>query len=144
MSRGDVRSGDVRARKPARIRSAGHRALVKLPACGACFARGAAGYLRITTTTPIGEMPMADKADQALKLAQKVEKDLKALEKRLIDLHNEQDKKFTEAHNKQEKKFTDAHNEQDKRYTELHNQQAKEINDVVAWAKKTFDTKGWF
>jgi hypothetical protein len=42
--------------------------------------RGAVGYLPIATTTPTGKKPMADKANQALKLAQKVEKDLKRLE----------------------------------------------------------------
>ena len=83
---------------------------------------------------------MADKADQALKLAQKLEKDLKALE----DFVKKVDKNLREAIDERAKKMTDLHNEQDKRYTELHNQQAKEISAVVAWAQKTFDTKGWF
>jgi hypothetical protein len=98
---------------------------------------------------------MADKADQALKLAQKVEKDLKALEKHLMDqinkgfkeltdLHNAQEKRFTELHNEQDKRHTELHNEQDKHFIELHNEQAEKINEVVAWAQKTFDTKGWF
>jgi hypothetical protein len=113
--------------------------------------RGAAGYLPIPTTTPTGEKPMADKADQALKLAQKVEKDLKTVEKSLVDQINDGFKKLTEAVNEHAKKFTDLHNEQnktihelDKKHSDLHNQQAKEINSVVAWAQKTFDTKGWF
>jgi hypothetical protein len=92
--------------------------------------------LFLTTTTPTGGQPMADKADQALKLAQKLEKDLKAVTDKV--------KELIDAVNEQGKKFTNLHNEQDKRYTELHNQQAKEINAVVAWAQKTFDTKGWF
>jgi hypothetical protein len=32
----------------------------------------------------------------------------------------------------------------EKKFTDAHNQQAKEIDGVVAWAKQTFDTKGWF
>jgi hypothetical protein len=90
---------------------------------------------------------MADKADQALKLAQKVEKDLKALkehlnkvEKNLIDAINERAQKMTDLHNDQNKRL----NEMDKKYTDAHNTQAKEIDGVVAWAKQTFDTKGWF
>ena len=79
---------------------------------------------------------MADKADQALKLAQNLEKDLKAMEKRLLEL----DKKFTDAHNEQNKSMDEI----DKRYTGLHNEQSKKIAEVVAWAQKTFDTKGFF
>ena len=94
---------------------------------------------------------MADKADQALKLAQKVEKDLARIEKNLIDQINKALKQLTELHNEQDKRFTELHNEQnkrlnemDKKYTDAHNQQAKEIAGVVTWAKQTFDTKGWF
>jgi hypothetical protein len=109
------------------------------------------GYSPITSTTPTGEQPMADKADQALKLAQKVEKDLKAfqehmkkVEKNLVDAINERAKAITDLHNEQDKRFTQLHNEQDKKFTEAHNQQGKEIQAVIAWAQKTFDTKGWF
>jgi hypothetical protein len=49
---------------------------------------------------------MADKADQALKLAQKVEKELKAfqehmkkVEKNAIDAINERSQKMTDLHN---------------------------------------------
>ena len=76
---------------------------------------------------------MADKADQALKLAQKVEKDLVRIEKNLCDQINEGFKKIT-----------DMHNQQEKRFTELHKQQADEMKAIRAWAEKTFDTKGWF
>lgn len=62
---------------------------------------------------------MADKADQALKLAQK-------LEKEMTNLHDEQSKRM---------------NEMDKRYTDAHNQQAKELEKIMAWAKATFATK---
>jgi hypothetical protein len=90
---------------------------------------------------------MADKADQALKLAQKLEKELKALqelvkkvEKNLVDAINERAQKMTDLHNEQNKRLNDM----EKKFTDAHNQQAKEIDGVVAWAKQTFDTKGWF
>jgi Asp-tRNA(Asn)/Glu-tRNA(Gln) amidotransferase A subunit family amidase len=83
---------------------------------------------------------MADKADQALKLAQKVEEHLKKVEKNLLDAINERAKNMTDLHNDQNKRL----NEMEKKFTEAHNQQAKELDGVVAWAKKTFDTKGWF
>jgi chromosome segregation ATPase len=108
------------------------------------FMRGAVGYLFLTTTTQTGGHPMADKADQALKLAQKLEKDLKALQDQLA----KNDKSVREDINKALKELSESltklHNEQDKKYTDAHNQQAKEIDGVVAWAKQTFDTKGWF
>jgi hypothetical protein len=83
---------------------------------------------------------MADKADQALKLAQKNEKDLKALQ----DFVTKIEKNLREAIDERAKKMIELHNEQDKRYTELHNKQDAKIQEVVAWAQKTFDTKGWF
>jgi uncharacterized FlaG/YvyC family protein len=60
---------------------------------------------------------MADKADQALKLAQQLEKDLKNLEKMMFKLHDDQES----------------------RLVKLHNEQTKEITD---WANKSFATKG--
>ena len=102
--------------------------------------RGAVGYLPITTTPPTGGQAMADKADQALKLAQKLEKDLKALEKKFDDAHNRQEQKFVDAHNDQNKVI----HEMDKKYAEAHNAQDKRISSVVAWAEKSFDTKGLF
>ena len=91
--------------------------------------------------------PMADKADQALKLAQTVEKELKALTdlvRKIEKVQNDWEKEQTEWIKKVEKNLADAINEQDKKFTEAHNQQTKEINAVVDWAQKTFDTKGFF
>ncbi len=90
---------------------------------------------------------MADKADQALKLAQKVEKDLKTLTdlvRKIEKVQNDWEKEQTEWIKKVEKNLADAISQQDKKFTEAHNQQTKEINAVVAWAQKTFDTKGFF
>jgi Skp family chaperone for outer membrane proteins len=111
--------------------------------------RGRIFAYHITATD--GRQPMADKADQALKLAQKVEKDLKALqdhvkkvEQGLLDAINVRSQKMTDLHNEQDKRLTDSHNKQEAKFTELHNEQNKRISAVVAWAAKTFDTKGWF
>jgi hypothetical protein len=86
---------------------------------------------------------MADKADQALKLAQKLEKDMKTNDKAVrVDINKalkETAENFTKLHNEQ----TARMNEMDKRYTDLHNKQAKELNDIIAWAKKNFSEK-WF
>jgi hypothetical protein len=90
---------------------------------------------------------MADKADQALKLAQKVEKDLKTLTdlvRKIEKVQNDWEKEQTNWIQSIDKKLADAINEQNKKFTDAHNQQAKEIDGVVAWAKQTFDTKGWF
>jgi hypothetical protein len=59
---------------------------------------------------------MADKADQALKLAEKLEKELKNLEKMMFQLHDQQES----------------------RLVKLHNEQTKELMD---WAKQTFQAK---
>ena len=90
---------------------------------------------------------MADKADQALKLAQKLEKDLKTLTdlvRKIEKVQNDWEKEQTEWIKKVEKNLADAVDEQGKKFTDLHNQQAKEMQGIIAWAKQTFDTKGWF
>ena len=58
---------------------------------------------------------MALKADQALKLAQKVEKDLNSVEKHLIDEINKGFKELAD----RIKKLEELHDEQEKRVSEM-------------------------
>lgn len=50
---------------------------------------------------------MADKAEQALKLAQQLEKDLNKLEKLMLQMHDSQESRLVKLHNEQSKEITD-------------------------------------
>ena len=72
---------------------------------------------------------------------------IKALETKVKELEKHL-KAFEKAQNEFEKKQGEWAKKQleamEDRSVERHNQQTKDMQNIIAWAKKTFDTKGFF